>query len=66
MAKIIEFISVDPELRKRTIDRVEILVNTEIENSESKSQEDIGILYILQEIASNDQVTNVVILRGTL
>ena len=60
MAKVIEFISVDLVLQKRIIGRIEKLINAEIEYSELKSQEDAGILYALQEMASNDQVTSVV------
>ena len=60
MAKVIEFVSVDLVLQKRIIGRIEKLINAEIENSELKSQEDTGILYALQEMASNDQVTSVV------
>ena len=60
MAKVIEFVSVDLVLQKRIIGRIEKLINAEIENSELKSQEDTGILYALQETASNDQVTSVV------
>ena len=60
MAKVIEFVSVDLVLQKRIIGRIEKLIKAEIENSELKSQEDAGILYALQEMASNDQVTSVV------
>ena len=60
MAKVIEFVSVDLVLQKRIIGRIEKLINAEIEHSELKSQEDAGILYALQEMASNDQVTSVV------
>ena len=60
MAKVIEFVSVDLVLQKRIIGRIEKLINAEIEYSELKSQEDAGILYALQEMASNDQVTSVV------
>ena len=60
MAKVIEFISVDLVLQKRIIGRIEKLINAEIEYSELKSQEDTGVLYALQEMASNDQVTSVV------
>ena len=60
MAKVIEFVSVDLVLQKRIIGRIEKLINAEIEHSELKSQEDTGVLYALQEMASNDQVTSVV------
>ena len=60
MAKVIEFVSVDLVLQERIIGRIEKLINAEIEYSELKSQEDAGILYALQEMASNDQVTSVV------
>ena len=60
MAKVIEFVSVDLVLQKRIIGRIEKLINAEIEYSELKSEEDTGILYALQEMASNDQVTSVV------
>ena len=60
MAKVIEFVSVDLVLQERIIGRIEKLINAEIENSELKSQEDTGVLYALQEMASNDQVTSVV------
>ena len=60
MAKVIEFVSVDLVLQKRIIGRIEKLINAEIEHSELKSQEDTEVLYALQEMASNDQVTSVV------
>lgn len=60
MSKVIEFVSVDLVLQKRIIGRIEKLINAEIEYSELKSQEDTGILYALQEMASNNQVTSVV------
>jgi len=60
MAKVIEFVSVDLVLQKRIIGRIKKLLNAEIEHSELKSQEDTGVLYALQEMASNDQVTSVV------